>query len=136
MDRTLFALPLLAGKTAAARAFLQELEGARKAAYAASEARLGLTTEVWALQSLPAGDCFVVYFEGADVARAFQQFAASADAFDRWFKDRVRETTGAALNTPPPGPMSEILSVYEAAPAGTAPPTAPAGGGSGAASDR
>ena len=64
MDRTLFALPLLAGKTEAARAFLRELEGERKAAYAASEARLGLTKEVWAVQALPAGDCFVVYFEG------------------------------------------------------------------------
>jgi hypothetical protein len=131
MDRTLFTLPLLAGKTEAARAFLRELEGERKAAYAASEERLGLTTEVWAVQSLPGGDCFVVYFEGADIASAFRQFAASQDAFDRWFKDRVREAAGADLNTPPPGPMSEILSVYEAASAGTAPPTAPAGGGSG-----
>jgi hypothetical protein len=117
MDRTLFALPLLPGKTAAARAFLRELEEERKAAYAASEARLGLTKEVWALQSLPAGDCFVVYFEGADIAAALGRFAASQDAFDRWFKERVRDASGADLNTPPPGPMSEILSVYEVAPA-------------------
>jgi len=131
MDRTLFALPLLAGKTEAARAFLRELEGERKAAYAASEARLGLTKEVWALQTLPGGDAYVVYFEGADVPGAFRRFAASQDAFDRWFKDRVRETTGADLDTPPPGPMSEILSVYEAAPTAAPPMTAPAGGGSG-----
>src|SRR5918997_6747017 len=114
MDRTLFTLPLLAGKTEAARAFLRELEGDRTAAYAASEARLGLTKEVWALQALPAGDAFVVYFEGADIAAAFGRFAASEDAFDRWFKERVRDASGADLNTPPPGPMSEILSVYEA----------------------
>jgi hypothetical protein len=132
MDRTVFALPLLAGKTEAARAFLRELEGERKAAYGVSEERLGLTKEVWALQSLPGGDSFVVYFEGADVAGAFRQFAASQDEFDRWFKDRVRETTGADLDTPPPGPMSEILSVYEAAAAAGVPPmTAPKGGGSG-----
>jgi len=114
MDRTCFALPLLAGKTEAARAFLHELEGERKLAYAASEERLGLTKEVWAVQTLPTGDCFVVYFEGADIAQAFRQFAASQNAFDRWFKDRVRETTGADLNVPPPGPMSDVLSVYEA----------------------
>ena len=83
MDRTCFALPLLAGKTEAARAFLHELEGERKLAYAASEERLGLTKEVWAVQTLPTGDCFVVYFEGADIGRAFRQFAASQDAFDR-----------------------------------------------------
>ena len=86
------------------------------------------------MQSLPAGDHFVVSFEGADIADAFQQFAASQEEFDRWFKDRVRETTGADLNTPPPGPLSDILSVYEAAPPGVAagapPMTAPAGGGS------
>ena len=131
MDRTLFALPLLAGKAEAARAFLRELEGERKAAYAASEERLGLTKEVWALQPLPGGDGYVVYFEGADVAGAFRTFAASQDPFDRWFKDRVRETTGADLDIPPPGPMSEILSVYEAASPGAPPVSAPPGGGSG-----
>lgn len=118
MDRTLFALPLLAGKTEASRAFLRALEGEHQTAYAASEQRLGLTKEVWALQALPAGDCFVVYFEGADVGEALRRFAASQDVFDQWFKAQVRETTGADLNTPPAGPMSEILSVYEAAPAG------------------
>ena len=114
MDQTLFALPILPGQTEAARAFLQELEGARKGGYAASEERLGLTKEVWAIQAGPQGDLFVVYFAGADIGRAFRQFAASEDEFDRWFKDRVRATTGADLNTPPPGPMSEILSDYQA----------------------
>ena len=131
MDCTCFALPLLAGKGDAARAFLRDLEGEHKTAYAASEQRLGLTKEVWALQALPGGEAFVVYIEGPDVGEAFRRFAASQDVFDQWFKARVRETTGADLNTPPPGPMSEVLSVYEAAPAGAAPTTAPAGGGSG-----
>ena len=114
MDQTLFALPILPGQTGAARAFLAELEGARKEQYAASEGRLGLTKEVWAIQAGPQGDLYVVYFAGEDIARAFRQFAASQDEFDRWFKDRVRATTGADLNTPPPGPMSEILSDFEA----------------------
>jgi len=38
----------------------------------------------------------------------------SHDAFDQWFKERVKETTGADLNTPPPGLMSEILSNFQA----------------------
>jgi hypothetical protein len=41
-------------------------------------------------------------------------FAASQDEFDQWFKQRVRESTGADLNAPPAGPMSEILSDYHA----------------------
>jgi hypothetical protein len=57
---------------------------------------------------------YVVYFAGEDIGRAFRQFAASQDEFDHWFKRQVRETTGADLDTPPPGPMSEILSDYEA----------------------
>ncbi len=114
MDQTLFALPILPGKTDAARAFLTELEGARKGQYTISEGRLGLTKEVWAIQPGPQGDLYVVYFAGANIAEAFGKFAASRDAFDVWFKTRVQETTGADLNTPPPGPMSEILSDFHA----------------------
>ena len=113
-DVTCFALPIQAGKTEAARGFLRELEGARKEQYAASERRLGLTKEVWAIQVSPTGDLFAVYFEGEDIGRAFGQFAASRDEFDAWFKRQVRETTGADLDTPPTGPMSEVLSRYEA----------------------
>ena len=132
MDCTCFVLPLLAGKTEAARAFLRGLEGEQKGAYAASERRLGITKEVWALQSLPSGEAFVVYIEAPDLGEAFRRFAASQDGFDRWFKERVRETTGADLNVPPTGPMSEVLSVYEAGAGATVPPmTGPAGAGSG-----
>jgi hypothetical protein len=121
MDCACFALPLLAGREEAALAFLLNLAGEHQTAYAASEQRLGLTKEVWALQALPGGQAFVVYLEGPDVGEAFRRFAASQDVFDQWFKDRVRKTTGADLNVPPTGPMSEVLSVYEAAPT-SAPP--------------
>lgn len=114
MDQTLFALPILSGKTEAARAFMRDLEGGRKGDYAASERRLGLTKEVWALQQTPQGDLFVVYFAGADIGAAFGRFATSRDPFDVWFKGQVLATTGADLNTPPPGPMSAILSDYQA----------------------
>jgi hypothetical protein len=114
MQQTCFAVPLQAGQTAAARAFLRELEHARKAAYAASERRLGIAKEVWALQAAPPGDLFVVYIESDDVGRAFHRFAASQDPFDRWFKTQLAALTGVDLNTPPPGPLSEVLSVYSA----------------------
>ena len=113
-DQTLFALPILPGKTEAARSFIQELEGTRKGQYVQSEERLGLTKEVWAIQQTPQGDMFVVYIAGENIGAAFQRFAASQDEFDQWFKGQVLETTGADLNTPPSGPMSEILSDYAA----------------------
>ena len=109
MDQTLFALPILPGKTEAARAFLQEMKGPRKQQLAACGQSVGIAQEVWAIQQTPQGDMYVAYITGADIAQAFKEFAASQTEFDRWFKQQLQETTGADLNTPPPGPISEIL---------------------------
>jgi hypothetical protein len=114
MEYGLFALPIQSGKTDAARAFQRELEGARKAQYAASEQRLAITKEVWALQQTPMGDFFVVFFQSQDIGGAIKQFVESQDGFDQWFKRQVHDTTGVDLNVPPPGPLSEILSIYDA----------------------
>jgi hypothetical protein len=110
MDQTLFTLPILPGKTGAARAFLQEMEGPRKQELAACGQSVGIDREVWAIQQTPQGDFFVAYMAGENIAEAFRQVAASQTEFDRWFKQQVQETTGADLNTPPPGPISEILT--------------------------
>lgn len=110
MDQTLFTLPILPGKTAAARAFLEELGGPRKQDLAACSDSVGLVKEMWAIQQTPEGDFFVAYMVGKDLAYAFREFAVSQSEFDVWFKQQVQETTGADLNTPPPGPISEILA--------------------------
>ncbi len=110
MDQTLFALPILPGKTEAARAFLWELGGPRRQQLTACGHGMGIDREVWAIQQTPQGDLFVAYLTGEDIAQAFTQFAASQDEFECWFKQQVQETTGADLNTPPPGPISEILA--------------------------
>jgi hypothetical protein len=114
MQYALFALPIRDDQKNTARQFLSELESNRKAEYAASEQRLGITKEVWAIQRTQAGDLFVVYFQSEDIPSSVGQFVGSQDPFDLWFKDRVKASTGVDLNTPPPGPLSEILSVYEA----------------------
>jgi hypothetical protein len=113
MQYALFALPIQPGKTDAARAFLGELEGQRKGQYGASEKRLQITREVWAIQQSPMGDLFVVYFQSNDIGGALTQFVGSQDEFDLWFKKQVKDATGVDLSVPPPGPLSEILSVYE-----------------------
>ena len=113
MEYALFSLPIQPGKTPAARRFLEELEQQRKADYAASEQRLGITKEVWALQAGPDGDRLVVFFQSKDIGGAVRKFVGSKDEFDLWFKAQVRESTGVDLNVPPPGPLSEVLSVYE-----------------------
>ena len=120
MEYALFALPIHEGRADAARAFLQNLEQDRKADYAASEQRLGITKEVWAIQHTPMGELFVVFFQAPDIAGAVGQFVGSRDPFDLWFKEQVKDTTDVDLNVPPPGALSDILSVYEAAGAGSA----------------
>jgi hypothetical protein len=114
MEYALFALPIHAGKSAAARTFLETLEAERKSDYAASEQRLGITKEVWAIQTTPNGELFVVFFQAADITGAVRQFVESRDEFDLWFKQQVNDTTGVDLNVPPEGALSDILSVYEA----------------------
>jgi hypothetical protein len=114
MNQALFALPILPGKTEAARAFLQEMNGPRKQQLAACSQGAGVTKEVWAIQQTPQGDFFVAYMTGDDITQAFRQVAASQTEFDRWFKQQMQETTGADLNTPPPGPISEIIAGVEA----------------------
>lgn len=88
--------------------------------YAVSEQRLGITKEVWAIQRTPMGHLFVVFFQAPDIPGAVAQFVESRDAFDLWFKDQVKDATGVDLNVPPPGALSEILSVYDAAAADSA----------------
>jgi hypothetical protein len=110
MEQTLFTLPILPGKTGVARAFLQEVEGSRLQELAACGQSVGIDREVWAIQQTPQGDMYVAYITGEDIAHAFKEFAASQTNFDRWFKQQLQETTGADLNTPPPGPISEILA--------------------------
>ena len=114
MEYALFALPIESGETDAARAFLQQLDGERKSQYAASEQRLGITKEVWALQQSPMGDLFVIFFQSDNIGGALSQFVSSQDEFDQLFKRQVKDTTGVDLNVPPSGPLSDILSVYEA----------------------
>jgi hypothetical protein len=115
LDQICLALPILPGKTEAARQFQRELDTDRKADYDRSERRVGITKEVWNLASLPSGDHLAAYLESADFNRALQLFAQSQDEFDLWFKRRLAEVTGVDLNNPPPDmKLPELVSHYEA----------------------
>ena len=58
----------------------------------------------------------LAYMESPDFGRALSEFSQSQDEFDRWFKQRLADVTGVDLNSPPPGPLSELVSSYEAQP--------------------
>jgi hypothetical protein len=95
MNQTLFTLAILPGKTAQARAFLRALAGERAEAFAACEKRLGVTKEVWAIQTEPQGDRYLCYFAAEDVRQVGATFTASQDEFDVWFNAQIAETAGA-----------------------------------------
>jgi hypothetical protein len=60
------------------------------------------------------GDQFVAYMESPDFGQALSLFSGSQDEFDLWFKRRLADSTGLDLNTPPSGPLPELLSSYSA----------------------
>lgn len=114
MDQVCLVLPVATEKTEDARSFMRELEEVRKADYDASERRIGISKEVWFLAPLPEGEALVAYMESDDFNSSLGQFVQSKDEFDLWFKRRLAESTGLDLNSPPSGPMPEMLSSYSA----------------------
>jgi hypothetical protein len=52
MDHVCLAIPVLPGGGEAARAFMGELEGTHRSAYADSEQRIGIEQELWFISDL------------------------------------------------------------------------------------
>jgi hypothetical protein len=93
-----FAVPLLAGQTAANRVALASCwMGARKEAFQDARRRAGIIREAVWIQPEPRGDVAVVYLEADDLAAALTMLGTSTEPFDRWFRDHVRQVHGIAL---------------------------------------
>lgn len=98
MQSVAFAFPLLPGQTEADRIALASCwSGARKEAYQDARRRAGIIREAVWIQPAPGGDVAVVYLEADDLTAAFTVLATSAEPFDRWFRDHVRQVHGIAL---------------------------------------
>jgi hypothetical protein len=92
-----FATPLLPGQAEASRTALAACrDGARKEAYEDSRRRAGIIREAVWIQSAPGGDVAVVYLEADDLAVALTILSTSAEPFDRWFRDHLRQVHGIA----------------------------------------
>jgi hypothetical protein len=98
MQSVAFTCPLPVGRTDAVRAALVSCwTGAHREAYQDARRRAGIVREsVW-IQPAPGGDLAVVYLEADDLATAFTVLGTSAEPFDRWFRDHVRQLPGAVL---------------------------------------
>ena len=73
MDHVCLAVPVLPGKSADARAFFKQLDGARRQEFDASERKIGITKELWYLAPLPSGDLLIAYMESGDFNRALER---------------------------------------------------------------
>jgi hypothetical protein len=115
MDHICLVLPILPGKTEAARALQREIDTTRKTDYDRSERRMGIAKEYWYLASLPTGDQLVAYFEVPDFGKAMPIFVQSRDPFDLWMKERLADVTGIDFGNPPADmTLPELVSSYEA----------------------
>lgn len=114
MDEICLVVPITPGRSEDARAFMRELEEARKSDYERSERRIGISKEVWYIAQTATGDQLVAYMESPDFARALNLFSRSEDEFDVWFKRQLAHATGLDLTNPPEDGLPEKLSSYAA----------------------
>lgn len=108
MPMTAVAFPILPGKTAEWRAWMEELNGARHEEFVESRRRAGVHERTF-LQSTPMGDLVIVTLEGDDPGRSFGQMMSTKDAFTTWFSERAQAVHGVDLSAPPTAAPSELV---------------------------
>ena len=55
------------------------------------------------------GSFMLVWFEAPDIEKAFTELATAGDEFTIWFRDQVKDLTGADLGAPPESPPPDVL---------------------------
>jgi LmbE family N-acetylglucosaminyl deacetylase len=108
MSTLAMAFPILPGKTAGWRAWMEELNGARHDEFAEARRRAGLHERTF-LQHAPTGDLVIVTLEGEDPRRAFEKMVSQNDQFATWFRGRVEEFHGVDLSKPMVDVTSEMV---------------------------
>jgi hypothetical protein len=85
--------PVLPGKEAAARDWIAQLAGPRKAGFDALQERSDIARETLTLQETPAGAFLLFWFDG-DIEKAFAAVITGDDEFTVWHREQLREVTG------------------------------------------
>jgi hypothetical protein len=102
------AFPILPGKTAEWRAWMEEVNGPRRAEFDASRSAAGVHERTF-LQQTPMGDLVLVTLEGDDPGRAFGKMMSVDDEFTKWFTERAQAIHGIDLTLRPTGAPSELV---------------------------
>jgi hypothetical protein len=102
------AFPIVPGKEAEWRTFMDELKGPRQREFAETRRRAGVRERTF-LQPTPMGDLVVVTLEGDDPGKSFGQMMAARDDFTTWFLERVKAIHGVDLSVPMPPPSQLVI---------------------------
>ena len=89
--------PLLSGNVEPWRRFCQELAGSRRAVYAFSRRRLGVTREQMILRETPLGATATTTLEAPDLARVLGELILSTLPFESWYRERLQDLHGICL---------------------------------------
>jgi hypothetical protein len=105
------AFPVLPGKENEVRAFARDVQTTRATEAAEFYQRMGVARESWHLQQTPHGTWVIGVTQIPDkpIDAAARDYAASQQAFDRWFKEQVQGMTGVNPETTPLGPPTECI---------------------------
>jgi hypothetical protein len=110
------AFPILPGKTPEWRAWMDEINGPRRAEFDASRRAAGVHERTF-LQETPMGDLVLVTLEGEDPGPAFGKMMSADDEFTKWFTARAYEIHGVDVTVRPTKPPSELVVDTDRAPA-------------------
>ncbi len=110
------AFPILPGKTAEWRAFIDDLNGPRREEFVESRRRAGVHERTF-LQQAPTGDVVIVTLEGDDPGQAFGRLMESTDEFTAWFIERAQAVHGLDPSKKLAGPPSELVVDTDQVPA-------------------
>lgn len=108
MIENAFFVPLLPGKTDAARAFAHSLMNERQADL--DNAQVTVTKESWFLQETPHGDFLIVYYHSPNPDKVHAALAVSEEPFDVWFREQILDITGIDISTPLGNLPKQVLS--------------------------
>jgi len=113
------AFPILPGKTAEWRAFMDDLNGSRRDEFEASRKAAGVRERTF-LQETPMGDLVLVTLEGDNPDQAFGKMMSADDEFTKWFTERAQAVHGVDLRLPPTAAPSELVVDTERTPVAVA----------------
>ena len=108
MIENAFFVPLLPGKTEAARAFASTIMNERRSEF--DNAQTTVTKENWYLQETPHGDFMIVVYTSPDPEKVHAALAVSEEPFDVWFREQILDITGIDISTPLGGLPTPLMA--------------------------